>query len=266
MKCIKHDLGGDPRNIEIVALADLHLGSPKCNIAKIKERINYIASSPNRYAVLLGDIINNSTKTSVGDTYEEELSPMEQMKLAVSLLTPIKDKILGICNGNHERRTYKEGTDLGWFLATALDCEDKYDAVGCLLFIRFGKCFSPKGGVNHETRKLIYTMYITHGDGASGRTVGGKANSLERRGQIVDADVILTGHTHQTIVFPEATYRVDLRNSKVTPHTTVFVNVGSDLGYESYAELYGMKPSATLQPKVLLCGTKHEVTAWIDNI
>ena len=38
---------------------------------------------------------------------------MEQIQQAVELFGPVKDKILAITTGNHERRTYnKEGIDL----------------------------------------------------------------------------------------------------------------------------------------------------------
>ena len=139
MKCIRNDLPKDLSHIEIEIFSDLHLGSKKCNYDAIRSRVNRVKENEHVYAIVLGDLLNNSTKTSVGDVYEEELTPMQQVKLAVSTFEPIKDKILGVCSGNHERRSYKtEGVDLLYFMCSELGIADKYDYSACLLFIRLG--------------------------------------------------------------------------------------------------------------------------------
>ena len=85
------------------------------------------------YAIILGDLLNNSTKTSVGDVYEEELTPMQQVKKAVMMFEPIKHKILGVCSGNHERRSYKmDGVDLLYFMCAELGIADKFHFTGFL--------------------------------------------------------------------------------------------------------------------------------------
>lgn len=266
MKIVTRDLGVSPKDIRIEVFGDLHIGSKKCDLAQITDRINAVASDPNTYAIVLGDIINNSTKTSVGDVYEEALSPMDQIKTAVELFRPIKDKILCGVSGNHERRSYRtDGLDLLHFMFAELDIADVYDYASCLLFIKCGKASaSHHSRCSHNARnlgQLTYTVYCTHGDGNGGKTVGGKANGLAKRGDIVDADVIITGHTHQAIVFTQAAYKIDKRNSTVYEHTQLFVNIGSTLKYEEYAELYGMRPSAPGSPRITLSGTTFKATA-----
>lgn len=250
MKLITADLPEKHDTIEIEIFSDLHIGSRKCNMSLINERIERVKNEKNVYCVLLGDIVNNTTKTSVGDVYDEPLSPMEQMKLACSLFEPIKDKILAITAGNHERRSYRQdGTDLTWFLARELRCEDKYDYCACALCIRFGH--NVKQGKNHAN-KTVYTMYLTHGDGQGGMTMGAKANGLQRRGSIIDADIILTGHTHQSLTFRTMDYKINTRNSTVTEHEQVYVSAASTLAYEEYAELKGLRPSSTKSPVIVL--------------
>lgn len=258
MKTIRVTLP-NKNDIRVIPFADLHIGSAKCNIELIKSQIEKVKNDENTFAILVGDLINNSTKTSVGDVFTEKLSPMEQMKIAVELFEPIKDKILAITAGNHERRSYKnDGTDLGWFFANSLGIGDRYDYVAPLLFLRTGysNCHSRKDKISTSARdhKWMYTIYITHGDGANGRLVGGKANSLERRGAIVDADVIITGHTHSPITFKQMAYTIDRPNYKVVEREQTFVNCASTLDYEGYAELYGMRPSSTAQPEIILGG------------
>ena len=237
----------DDSPIQIMLFYDTHLGSTKCDIAELRSRIAYVRDTPNCYAILGGDLINNSTKTSVGDVYSEPLTPQQQVELAVRTFDPIKDKILGICAGNHERRTRKlDGIDVVQLIAWQLDVEDVYDYTSILLFLRT---------TNKESHAPMYTIYFTHGDGNGGRTIGGKANGLLRRGQIVDADIIIAGHTHQPFCTREVSYQINRTHQCVVEHEQVYVNAGATLDYEEYAELYGMKPSSKANPKIIL-GTK----------
>ena len=252
MKCVKINL---PNTIDVLTVeifSDLHIGSKKCDMDLIKARIERVKNDPNTYCILVGDLINNSTKTSVGDVYSEPLSPMEQIKTAIELFRPIKDKILGCTSGNHERRSYKqEGIDLIYFMCSELGIADRYSYSAELLFIRFGinKC--------DTRRKMCYTVYMTHGDGQGGRLIGGKANGLQRRGKIVNADIVVTGHTHTPFTFRDMMYQVDYQNSSVTEREQVFVNASATLKYEEYAELYGLPPSSVISPRIVLDGHKR---------
>ena len=252
MKCIKVDLPSEFEELKIEIFSDLHIGSKKCNYQLIQERVSKVKNNPNTYCIILGDLINNSTKTSVGDVYEEQLTPMQQIQKAISIFEPIKDKIIGVCSGNHERRSYNtDGIDLLWMFSKELGLESKYDYCSCLLFIRFGKMDG-----HHMYKKNIYTLYMTHGDGQGGRTIGGKANGLQRRGQIVDADIVVTGHTHAPLTFRDCYYQINYGTSSVKKMEQLFINASSTLEYEQYSELYGMKPSSTISPVIVLNGHK----------
>ena len=248
MKLIRTDLC-DLEEVHIHILGDLHLGSKKFDCKDLLNRIDIIKNDPNARVVLLGDLINNSTKTSVGDCYSEPLSPMEQIKHAVQILSPIKDKIILVVSGNHERRSYKtEGLDITYFLATELGIADRYNYTAVCTIIRYGKNGQKGNGCN------VVSLYATHGDGNGGKLIGGKANGLSKRGQIIDADIIITGHTHTPIIFTEASYKIDTRHDSVNLHEQLFVNCGSSLEYEEYAEMVGMKPSAKKHPVITLKG------------
>lgn len=261
MKCVKVDLPVEHDEIKIEIFSDLHIGSKKCDYKSIMERIEKVKTDPNRYCIILGDIANNSTKTSVGDVYEEELTPMQQIQKACSLFESIRHKVVGITSGNHERRSYKtDGIDLTYFFARELRLEHLYDYCACLLFIRFGKAKTNGAGGSHGG-KMCYTLYMTHGDGNGGRTVGGKMNGLQRRGQIVDADIVVTGHTHMPASFRDSFYRINYGNSSVGLQEQLFVNASATLQYEEYAELYGMRPSSTVSPVIVLGGHKKEMKA-----
>ena len=267
MKTIVANLNNEPIDIELVPFADVHIGSAKCNYEKVYKYVNYVKNNPNAYAVIVGDLINNSTKNSVGDVFEEQLSPMEQMKTAIAIFEPIKDKILAITAGNHERRSYKQdGTDLDWFFAKSLGLEDKYDYTSVVLFVKTGKVLNGYSHTkcNHETGQMVYTIYLTHGDGNGGRTIGGKANGAARRANIIPStDVVITAHTHSPMAFYESNMEVDTRHCTVSQHEILNVITGSFLNYEAYAELYGLCPSSDAYPIIVLKGKKKEAGAWL---
>ena len=105
MKVIKIELSSELEQIELHTFADEHLGDEHCDVKRLLERIEYVKNTPNAYCIMNGDIMDNATKTSIGDTYTQVFNPMEQLAKAVELFSPIKDKILCITHGNHENRT-----------------------------------------------------------------------------------------------------------------------------------------------------------------
>ena len=118
MKTIKIDIDQNFTEIEIHTFADEHIGDEHCDIERLKKRIEYVKNTPNAFCILNGDILDNATRTSIGDTYTQEFNPMEQLQKAVELFECIKDKCICITHGNHENRTYrKEGVDMSYLIA-----------------------------------------------------------------------------------------------------------------------------------------------------
>lgn len=261
MKCIKTDLGSDLKEIHVYPIADLHIGSAACKIKEIKEYIKMIAEDPIGYAVVLGDLCNTATKASVSDVYDELMTPMEEMETAVEILEPIKDRILLMIEGNHERRINKaEGVCITKVIARQLGIVDKFDASSAVLFLRFGASESQKAGSSHKAGSpILYTFYASHGSGG-GSTIGGKANSLSKKGKVApDTDIVICGHTHQSLVFNEAYYKLDERNNSVKLKEKTYCSCRSFLGYEKYADDFGFAPSTEFNPMIVLSGTKKKV-------
>ena len=160
MKPVKVDLSSNIQELEIVIFSDEHIGDPQSDMQYLMERIEYVKSHENAYAVLNGDIIDNATKSSVSDTYAQTYNPQEQMDLMCNLFKPIKNKILGMTQGNHEARTYKkEGIDITKNVASRLGIENRYGAESVLIFLRFGNNgkMKTRGG---GTRKCCYKRRI----------------------------------------------------------------------------------------------------------
>ncbi|WP_185257155.1 metallophosphoesterase [Anaerocolumna chitinilytica] len=254
MQSIKVELSEQLQSIEIHTLADLHMGDKHCDNKLIQERIRLIQDTENAYCILNGDLMNNATKTSISDSYAEQLTPMQQIGQAVYLLTPIKDKIIAIQSGNHESRTYKkEGIDLTEIMARELGLGDKYSSTGSLIFVRFG--WNEK-----RKRKQWYTLYAIHGSGG-GRKEGAKAIRLADMASIVDADIYIHSHTHLPMIMKQGFFRVDTSNSTTNFVNKLFVNTSAMLNYGGYGEAYEFKPSSKDTPVIYMSGTNKHFTA-----
>ena len=263
MHCIKADLSRDLKAIEIHTFADLHLGDKHTDYKLILSRIKEVQEKENAFCILNGDLLNNATKTSVSDSYAEEMPPMEQIQKATELFSPIKDKILAILTGNHESRTYqKEGIDLTEIMAMQLKLQDKFSKTGSLLFIRFGEQSRGQKETSGtgKVRKMCYTIYTTHGRGG-GRKEGAKAIRLADMASIVDADIYIHSHTHLPMIMKQAFYRTDIRNSTCQCADKLFVNTAATLDYGGYGQTLEFKPASKDNPTIYLNGIRKEFTA-----
>lgn len=263
MKIIKINLSRGISELELHTFADEHIGDEHSDIDRLISRINYVANTPNAYCILNGDILDNATKTSIGDTYSQTMSPMEQLSKAVELFSPIKNKILCITHGNHENRTYKkEGINLSRLIAQQLGLEDKYTPTSAVIFLRFGeqsKGIKETNG-SGNIRKICYTIYVLHGSGG-GRKEGAKAIRLADMASIVDCDIYIHSHTHLPMIMKQGFHRIDTRNNAVANVTKLFVNTSSNLNYGGYGEACEFKPSSKDTPVIYLNGSKKDYQA-----
>lgn len=254
MKIIKIDLPRELSSVELHTFADEHVGDEHCDIKRLMERIEHVKNTHNAYCILNGDLIDNATKTSIGDTYTQVFSPMEQLAKAVELFAPIKDRILCITHGNHENRTYKkEGINLSRLIADQLGLGDRYTPTSAVLFIRLGEMTQKESRGSGNYRQICYTLYVLHGSGG-GRKEGAKAIRLADMASIVDTDIYIHSHTHLPMTMKQAYHRIDPRNSTVALVTKLFVNTAANLNYGGYGEAQEFKPSSKDTPVIYLNG------------
>lgn len=256
MKAIKIDLPKELESVELHIFADEHIGDPHSDYKRLLQRIEYVKNTPNAYCILNGDIIDNATRTSLGDTYTQELNPMDQLTKAVEIFEPIKDKILCITHGNHENRTYKkEGINLSYLMAAQMGLTDRYTPTSAILFLRLGD----GGGAAHNNR-IRYTIYALHGSGG-GRKEGAKAIRLADMACIIDADIYIHSHTHLPIIMKQGFHRIDPKSSTVSHVNKLFVNTAANLNYGGYGEAGEFKPSSKDTPVIYLDGRKKHYEA-----
>jgi hypothetical protein len=96
-----------PASYEIIDTADWHIGVANCNESGIFEMIEYVASAPNRYIIVKGDIVDAIPVTDkrfalCSFNNNQVTTPQQQAERVVEILRPIKDRILFLELGNHE--------------------------------------------------------------------------------------------------------------------------------------------------------------------
>lgn len=113
---VKLDIHTEKKDIQLVPFGDLHYGDKSCNWNKAQKMIDWIDSEKNTRVILMGDLINSATKTSVGAAlFDENKHGQDQLDFMIDALKPIKKKIYGALVGNHP---YHKDTDVltsnGW--------------------------------------------------------------------------------------------------------------------------------------------------------
>lgn len=241
IKTINIDLGPDVKKVNIYPLGDLHVGSEFCNMDEIKNTIERINNDEHAKVILLGDLVDNITKTSKGDVYKQRITPQDQVDIVVGLLKPIAHKIIGSVSGNHENRAEELGFDISRMIAYELGISHTYNREGVYIFLSFG--------INNRAPKIRHTfrIYVTHGTGS------GQNNAVEKMQQVCNADVYICGHIHgfrnKVVGYFDGTKRV---NGKLELCSRALVVTTAYLNYGGYAQLRSYQPIIIHQPVIEL--------------
>lgn len=187
--------------INIYPLGDTHIGSKECDMDLLEKWITMVQNDPYGRIMLVGDIMNMGLKSSISNIYEETLTPEQQKKVTYEILSPIADKILAGCSGNHEYRMVKEvGTNPLYDVFCRLGIEDRYRENACFIKLTVGT-------VNHNPN--TYGIVLTHGKS--------KKKDLDWTYAVDGADVFISGHTHLGTHQPCSKIKMDLAHNRVKP-------------------------------------------------
>ena len=263
MKVFSTRLSREFEEIILVPIADSHDSDAFADEKYVEERVKLIQNTPNAFALLNGDIMNMATKGSKSDVYADKYGPNEQLNRCIDRFYPIRDRILGVTEGNHERRVSRDtGIDVMERFARELGIYDRYSPSGLYVIIRCGALSSRKKESNGSgrVRQICYTLYMTHGS-RGGRKAGGKINALIEMSSIVAADIYLHGHTHLGAIIPGVLKVPDLRNDRIQTNEVLYINTSAALDYGGYCEQGGYQPLSKKSPIIYLCGTKKAMDA-----
>ncbi len=246
---------GERPDIRIYPVADVHLGAIEHMEAEWEAFRKKILEDPNAYLILAGDLINNGIRTSVGNPFEQTMRPRQQKRLMIEQLTPLRDRILCMVGGNHERRTTKDTDESpAYDIACKLDIEDIYRENTAFLKLQFGE---PRAD---GLKNPCYTFCVTHGAGSSIYTTNA-AMRLERYGMSIDGiDGLIAGHIHKPQDFPVGKIVVDRHNNKVSVKPFQVFVCTSWLCGNPYAAQKLMAPTVFSIGSIALAGKKKEMT------
>ena len=245
--------------VEIVPIADVHIGNPLSDIQSLHDIISYINAEPDnpkcaRICVLNGDLTESVTRTSVGDPFSLTMTPSVQVATMINMLKPLSEprehypqgKILSYCGGNHDEGRYKDtGISAAESIAVGLGLEDRYSPDGCFSFVKLST-------ISYAKKTSTVTIYNQHLTGSAG-TVGGKANRLNKiSNAVVAADVYIGSHFHLPMTYKEDIIIPMCNSNSLSQKTMTFVITNALMRYGDYAQRYGMRPSSITFPKIFI--------------
>jgi hypothetical protein len=99
---------------------------------------------------------------------------------------------------------------------------------------------------------MEYEVFLRHGTG-NGQSLA----TLAKSGNVIRADLYITGHVHRQAVMAEDFF---VRSGGgVKREKRYFVSSGSFLGYERYAAQRGYAPGRIGAPRIFLDGSRFDV-------
>lgn len=256
---ISWDFDGD---ITIYPISDVHLGAMEHAEPEWQEFLKKIESE-NAYLILAGDLLNNGIRScKFVNPFDETIRPRDAKRRMVEYLKPVKDRILCVVSGNHERRTYKDDDqDLTYDICAKLDIEHLYRENIAYMRVGCGKRKAKK----QEIINNVYSFAVTHGAGG-GIYTGASVNRDERFGNVIDGlDCLITGHVHKGFVTKPSKIILDTRAKLVKMSHYTVISCVSWLNYGGYAARGMLLPAQVCDPQVInLSGgrTKKLTTTW----
>ncbi len=231
--------------LQLIFFGDQHIGSKDSDMVAIKKQIEWIKNTKNTMAVLMGDTVNCALKRSVGaGSFDDTLNPEQQIDTAIEILTPIKDKIIGIHNGNHGSRMYNE-TSMSPEKMIAHAVGVPYLGDTCFHYIRLGK--------------ITYIVFTAHGSSGS-ITPGGSLNSCMKYANYANADIFAMGHTHSLADYSQVFYDVSLKDKTIITKKRHFILTGGYLKWKgSYAESKNYSPLKIGCAKATIKGDRFDI-------
>lgn len=233
---IIHDLPTTIDKLKIYPISDVHVGCRSFEKEMFKSFINNVALDEKAYVLLCGDLINNNIVGSVGNIFEDEMSPNEQKKWIREELKPIKNKILAVVSGNHDSRNKRlVDSDPIEDICDYLGITQLYRQIESFVKITFGKQSCGK--------KQMYGIYLNHGSGGGGMP-GNSINRIEKMSMSVNADAFVFGHFHKRMAYKHEYRHVDMIHNRITERERLFVVSSHWQSFEGYAAQKMLQPSA----------------------
>lgn len=253
--------------IRIYNIGDIHKGNIGHNRKRLMQDVEKIKNDPNAYWINGGDsidaIVHSDVKRfdpmTIAPEFRESYNDMGPAQIASVKrdLDSIKDKCLGIHEGNHESKLRKyHHYDL--VNAWCADWKVPYLKAAAMLRIKFNR------GMHTSVLKIL----TAHGN-VAGRRSGGKVNKLEDLVMMFDADVYMLAHGHKKVMHSTSRLSIPTKgqldlveDKKVGFMTGSYMNTYQS-GAESYAETALYAPSDLGAVCVVIVPESKEL--WLEG-
>lgn len=217
MKLVESTFEGESRSDawSLYVIGDVHIGAANCAEDKLQRIVQVIKKNPRAYFIGGGDMCDAVILSDVKrfdpsilpnwllqgrspDTVRRNLSDIleAQKRRLFKFLDPIKDRCLGMLEGNHEFTIMKYHNRN--FLAEMCTHFGVVNLTDCA-FMRFRfKRNTSRTGNNPVS---IVRAFVCHGHGG-GRTSGAEPNILYRLAADKECEIIMKGHSHSFCIHP----------------------------------------------------------------
>lgn len=225
--------------IEIYAIHDLHYGNRQFNLNKWKKLKEEILSQPNRYCVMVGDMMEMAIPGSKSDTFYQTVPPEMQKEWIAYEMGELADRIIAVTSGNHEhnRATKICGLYPLYDACCWARIQDRYRENFAVVDLGVGR--------RDKGRQYHYAGFLTH-----------KARDL-KGWSTVDTlegfDFMIYGHDHDPKEHARAHLVYYPQNKSIRTKSIETINAGSFLEYGDYAARAAYRPPSDKLYKIVLC-------------
>ena len=244
----------------LIPIGDVHVGDKAFGRrarAKLQGYLDWVAERDNARIFLMGDIYNTASRHSKTSPFETN---PEEYELARELFTPVKDRILGAIDGNHEARML----DLFGHSPTQDLCAGlgiPYCGWSAVLELSVGNLLDRDGRPRQNTYYILF-----HHTTGGGQNLGGALNRSVKLQDIVQGiDVYCGGHNHQLVTGVRTVLMPHPRARRMREHKVTYVDCGSYLEWDgSYAEAKQLPMGKLGSPRIRFAGARH-VKSGVDG-
>jgi len=268
MEAAKHRIEYQSRSdvFHLYPLGDIHAGTVYCAERAIKEQVRLIANDPLSLWVGMGDYADCITSkdprwdsSSIASWVPKQNIIPAQENWVYDLFLPIRDKCIGLIEGNHECTIRaKHDHDIAMNLCARLKVKYLgYSAIVSLIFSR-------KGGSGFGVKG-----FFSHGSGGP-NTDGGKINNLVRAlNYFPFCDIWVKGHIHDIKVHEQPAIDIDNGGDPEVIHRNRCAAASGSWFYTyrqherpSYAEIKGYAPNRIGCPVFTITPDKKRINVY----
>lgn len=247
---------GDHKSMYIVPIGDVHFGNRYFSKDYLDKTLEFVRKNRNRCRIILmGDLLELATKTSVGrGVYDEAYPTQRQFEIAVETFKPYADLIDLVIEGNHEERIIRD---------TSFEIVEEF----CHRIGRHDAYGKFSGIINFRmSTGRTYSAYAWHG-ATGGTTEASVMNAMLKMRETAITHMYFMGHTHKLLSFEREICLPNPGEVEPTILSQMFVNTGASLTHGGYGEQKGFPRSLPGYGVVQIFADEHKkVFHKIDDL